>query len=59
MEIAHMGPSELLILAWLLFTKAIVVILAAIIIYFVVRKAVRVEMGRALRGSEHSDSELG
>lgn len=53
MEIAHMGSSELLILAWLLFAKVIVVILVAIIIYFVVRKAVRVEMDRALRESKN------
>lgn len=48
-----MGSSELLVLAWLLFAKVIVVILVAIIIYFVVRKAVRVEMDRALRGSKN------
>ena len=53
MEIAHMGSPELLVLAWLVFAKIIVVTLVAIIIYFVVRKAVRVEMDRALRGSKN------
>lgn len=51
-----MGPSELLILAWSVFGKAIIVILIIITMYITVRRAVKVELDRALHSPKNTDS---
>ena len=50
-----MGSSELYVLANLILIPAIVFLVAMIVIYFVVRKAVRDELRRSLHKSDSSN----